>query len=303
MATIIFLAVIIVIGFIALFYFLNRKFQELKSDSSLNILSQNLSQSMQGLQQRMDRSAEVMSRVARELGAMQEIGRDMKKLQDIFRSPKLRGNIGEQILKDLLEQVLPRGVFKLQHRFREGQVVDAIIKMSHGLVPIDSKFPTEGFDKRMIKKHIDNISKKYILPQEGTVDFAIMYIPSEAIYYEILVKHQDVLEYGYQRKVFMVAPNNFYYFLKILMIGLEGAKIEEASRRILQGLQAIQQESLKLGDELNVLLRHIANAKSSGERVSSRFLQLSSKIDHVQLLKNTDLKNTDLKDSDSKLID
>lgn len=271
MQSAIFLIIIIILGLIALFYFFNKKFQELKKDSVLSDFSKNMSEMMRG--------------VAKELGSMQEIGRDMKKLQDLFRSPKLRGNIGEQILRDLLEQVLPRQAFKLQHQFRQGHIVDAIIKTSQGIVPIDSKFPVNA-DKRQIRFHIDSISKKYILPHEGTVDFAIMYVPSENAYYELVIKNPDLLQYGYDKKVYFVSPNTFYYFLKIIMIGLEGAKIEQASRKILSGIKAIEQESNKFGDELGVLLRHITNAKSSSERVDSRFQQLASKIDNVQMLQD-----------------
>lgn len=281
----IFLIAIIIIGFIALLYLFNKKFQELKKDSSLNILSQNV----QAMHQRLDKSAEAIGNVARELGAMQEIGRDMKKLQDLFQSPKLRGNIGEQILRNLLEQILPKQAFKLQHQFRQGQIVDAIIKTSQGIVPIDSKFPIIGeFDQRQIKKHIDDIARKYILPQEGTVDFAVMYVPSESIYYELIIKHPDLLQHSYDKKVYFVSPNNFYYFLKIIMIGLEGAKIEEVSRKILAGIKAVEHEANKFGDELGVLLRHISNTKSASERVDSRFQQLSSKIDNIQMLQSPD---------------
>jgi len=156
-------------------------------------------------------------------------------------------------------------------------------------VPIDSKFPASA-DKRQVKLHINNIANKYILPQEGTVDFAVMYVPSESTYYEMIIKQPDLLQYGYDKKVYFVSPNNFYYFLKIIMIGLEGAKIEEASRKILAGIKAIQQEANKFDQELSVLLRHINNTKLASERVDSRFQQLSSKIDNVQLLQNSNNK-------------
>jgi len=279
MSSIIFLIAVIVIGFLALFYFFNKKFQELKKDSALS---------------------SALREISREIGSMQEIGRDMKKLQDLFQSPKLRGNIGEQILKDLLEQILPKNTFKFQHQFRQGQIVDAIIKTSQGIVPIDSKFPVPArnashsdagggeFDKRQIKFHIDSIARKYILPAEGTVDFAIMYVPSENTYYELVVKQPDLLQYGYDKRVYFVSPNNFYYFLKIIMVGLEGAKIEEASRKILAGIKAIEHEANRFDQELSVLLRHINNTKSASERVDSRFQQLASKIDNVQMLQGSD---------------
>src|SRR5206468_9986502 len=135
-------------------------------------------------------------------GQMNEIGRNMRELQEFLKSPKLRGNIGEQVLKDLISQIFPKNSFYLQHQFKSGDKVDAAIKTDAGILPIDSKFPMENFQKfnksqtdeekvhyqkefaRDVKKHIDAISKKYILPEEGTMDFALMYVPSESVYYE-----------------------------------------------------------------------------------------------------------------------
>ncbi len=245
--------------------------------------------------------------MAQELGRVQEIGHAMRDFQDFLKSPKLRGNIGEQILRDLLEQMLPKSNFSLQYQFQEGQIVDAIVKTKQGIIPIDSKFPIEILRRmskvkkeekeklerefvREIKKHIDVISKKYILPQEGTVDFALMYVPSEPVYYEITLNQPELLDYGYNKKVYFVSPNSFYYFLKIIMIGLEGAKIEEASKKILEGLKAIQKESVKFGEELNVLTSHVERARGASERVQSRYGRLSGKIDGLNLLETPETK-------------
>lgn len=238
-------------------------------------------------------------KINQELGRIREIGHMMKDFQDFFKSPKLRGNIGERILQDLLEEVLPKNNFKIQYKFREGQIVDAIIKTNQGIIPIDSKFPMESFRRmissnndelatreflRDIKKHIDSISKKYILPQEGTVDFAMMYVPSESVYYEIVVNQPDLVDYAAHKKIYIISPNNFYYFLKTVMLGLQGAKIEEASKRIFEGLKGIKEESIRMEEELNVLISHINHAKSASERVSSRLLKLSGKIDRLSFL-------------------
>ena len=290
---------ILVAGFFFLFHLLNKGIEKklsvftesLKGDQSLTILSQNI----EGLRSRVDKTSEVMGAVARELGSMQEIGRDMKKLQDFFKTPKLRGNIGEQVLKDLLEQILPTDVLRFQHKFQDGQMVDAVVKTSQGIVPIDSKFPLTSFKERDIKKHINDIARKYILPGEGTVDFAVMYVPSETIYYELLTKYQGLLELGYSKKVYIVSPNNFYYFLKVIMIGLEGGKIEEASRFILRGLKSIEQESRKLEEEFSVMNRHIGNAKNASDRTLSQFQRLQSKIDNVSTHK---LENNNSIESD-----
>jgi len=239
------------------------------------------------------------SKMAYELGKVQEVGHNIKEFQEFLRSPKLRGNIGEQILRDLLEQMLPKENFSLQYQFQEGQIVDAIVKTNQGIIPIDSKFPMENFRlmqkskdnaekdiakrnfTRDIKKHINDISKKYILPSEGTVDFALMYVPSEPIYYEITLNQPEILDYGYEKKVYFVSPNSFYYFLKIIMVGLEGAKIEQGAKRILNGMKAVQQESLKFEEELSVLTSHINHAKTSSDRTQNRFERLSGKIERL----------------------
>jgi len=266
------LFILVLIGLFLLFWLVNKKFASLNHPSSeLNQFSQNISASL--------------NQVAREIGVMQEIGRDMKRLQDFFKTPKLRGNIGEQILKDLLEQALPGNLLKFQHRFRSGSIVDALIKTNQGLIPIDSKFPLENFSGRDIRKHIKDISDKYILPQEGTVDFAVMYIPSENIYYQLLTNNSELLEFGYNNKVYIVSPNNFYYFLKVIMLGLEGAKIEETSRQVLMGFRAVEQEAKKLDQELSVLNRHLSNAKSSGERTDTQLGKLKKEIKDVAAIK------------------
>lgn len=290
---IIFLIVLAGVG-ISIF-FVRREIKELregrKDESALTLIKQDI----EVMRKRFE---DGYGQMAQELGRVQEIGHQMRDFQDFLKSPKLRGNIGEQVLRDLLEQVLPKGNFSLQYQFQEGQIVDAIIKTKQGLIPIDSKFPMESFKRlnqakeeekeqrsrefvRDIKKHIDDISKKYILPQEGTVDFALMYIPSEPVYYEITLNQSELLDYGYSKKVYFVSPNSFYYFLKIIMVGLQGVKIEEASKKILQGLKAIQQESMKFGEELNTLTSHIDHAKTTSERVQNRFGRLTGKIEDL----------------------
>jgi DNA recombination protein RmuC len=227
----------------------------------------------------------------------------MQSLQDFLRSPKLRGNIGEQVLKDLLEQYFSRQHFELQYKFSDGQIVDAILKTKEGIIPIDSKFPLENFRKlisaksedekskiaplfyRDVKRHVDSISKKYILPQEGTVDFAIMYIPSEAVYYEIISADENLDEYAREKNVYFVSPNSFYYFLKIIMMGMRGQQLQEEVKKIFQLLSAIQKDTQRLGEIISVLTTHINNAKNAIDKVNNEFFKLSSRIDQTKFLK------------------
>lgn len=272
-------------------------------DKNTETLQRQLSEANKTLNERLDNAARIIGMVSKELGQMSEMGKQMKDLHEFLRSPKLRGNIGEQVLRDLLEQILPKEHFSLQYSFKEGQTVDAIIKTDRGLIPIDSKFPMENFRKIMkaenenekekamkefikdVKKHVDDISKKYILPQEGTVDFAVMYIPSEPVYYEIAMHESDINSYAYSKKVLFVSPNSFYYFLRIIMMGLQEKRIAEGAKRILETLEAIRHESGKFGEDLGVLSGHITRAKNTMDLVTSKFQLLSGKIEQVRHLK------------------
>ncbi|MFN3301428.1 MAG: DNA recombination protein RmuC [Patescibacteria group bacterium] len=294
---------LIILGFVLLFLFINKKLNEFKKeqkdDQSLLIINQNI----QGLHERLDKAAQVISMVNKELGSMREIGHQMQSLQDFLKSPKLRGNIGEHVLQDLLEQYFSRQHFELQYKFRDGQIVDAILKTKEGIIPIDSKFPLENFRKllaakneeeknrlmsifyRDVKRHIDNISKKYILPQEGTVDFAIMYIPSESVYYEVIRSEENIDEYARQKNVYFVSPNSFYYFLRIIMMGMRGQQLQEEVKKIFQLLAAVQKDTERLGEIISVATTHVTNAKNAIDRVNNEFAKLSSKIDQTKLLK------------------
>lgn len=275
-------------------------------DKNRATLAEQLDRTHQAIGDRLDNAAKVISTVSKELGHVQEIGRTMKDFQDFLRSPKLRGNIGEQVLRDLLEQILPRENFRLQHRFQAGEVVDAAIVTDKGMIPIDAKFPMENFKRivqaesetekermtkdfaRDVKKHIDTISRKYILPQEGTVDFAVMYVPAEAIYYEIVMNNANLNTYAHDRKVLLVSPNSFYYFLRVIMLGLEGKRIEETSQRILEALSTIRNDSSKFRDSLGVLNTHLTHAKNSIDRVCTDYERLFVKIEDTSRLKAPD---------------
>jgi DNA recombination protein RmuC len=231
---------------------------------------------------------------------MAEIGRGMRELQEFLRSPKLRGAIGEQVLKELLRQTLPKQAFFLQHPFKSGVIVDAAIKTEAGLIPIDSKFPMENFKKMMaadseqerkkytrqfvsdVKKHITAISSKYILPEEGTIDYALMYIPSEAVYYEITVNLPELMDFAYERRVLPVSPSTFYAYLKAILMSFEGKKIEQKAKQILTAIKAIQKDYEKLGNNLSVLNRHLQNAYNQMHNVMGGFNLLGQKISSTQ---------------------
>lgn len=295
-----------IVNSVVLFLSLRKKEDNSADDQNLTMLNQNI-QGMQerldkvslGINERLDNAARVVGSVSKELGAMQEIGRNMQALQDFLKSPKLRGNIGEQVLQQMLDQYFPNKLYSMQYRFKEGQIVDAVIKTEEGFIPIDAKFPMENYKKMIqdeseehrikyqrefmkdVKKHVNDIAKKYILPDEGTVDFAVMYIPSESVYYEVIRNDTDLNLHGMDRKVLFVSPNSFYYFLRVIMMGMQGKKIAEATKEIMAAIHGLQKDAQRFSESLSVLNTHITHTKSAVERVNSDYAKLEGKIERV----------------------
>lgn len=305
-ATLLFLATAVII------YYINRrlgssetveimKLLQHNSQEDRRVLLESLQRNTNSLNERLDTAARVIGDVQKSVGEVGEIGRSMRDLQEFLRSPKLRGNIGEQILKELLGQMLPKSSFHLQYTFRSGEKVDAAIQTAGGIVPIDSKFPMENFramnkadnDKDMtlaknqfvsdVKKHIQSISKKYILPDEGTIDYALMYIPSEAVYYEI-VNNPKLFEYSGECRVLPVSPTTFYAYMKAILMSFEGQKIESQAKEILTILRSIQKDYSKVESNLGVLQKHLGNASNMMGSVLTEFSSLGQKISSTKRL-------------------
>lgn len=278
------------------------------SDKTSQITQKQLSETTRSLNERLDKAAQVISGVSKSVGEMTEIGRSMKELQEFLRAPKMRGQIGEAVLKDLLGQSLPKQNFHLQYAFKSGEIVDAALQLEKGIIPIDAKFPMENFRKMAktqdekerevvrklfisdVKKHIDAISSKYIRPQEGTLDFALMYIPAEPIYYEILTNSPELDEYAYRKRVRPVSPNTLYAYLRAIIMSLEGSKIEAQAGQILAALREIGDETEKFGTTLALLTKHIKNASATTDDVNTRFSRLSSRIATVKTIEEKTVK-------------
>lgn len=333
LTTIIFL---VAIGFLALIYFINKKVSELKKPqenevllewlktmqsslestnktinealkSSSNNMVKTLQENSRQLNERLDKAAAVIRDVGKEVGQMSEIGRNMRELQEFLKSPKLRGNIGEQVLKDLITQMFPKNSFHLQYQFKSGERVDAAIKTDAGILPIDSKFPMENFQKMIkaetekekdeakkelvkdIKRHIDAISKKYILPDEGTMDFALMYVPSETVFYE-LINIPEIIDYARKSRVYVVSPNTLYAHLQTILLSFEGRKIEAQSKQIFRLFRALQIDYDKIEESIGVLGKHINNASSQFNNVTGAFLKLGQKLQSVGNLEENVVK-------------
>jgi len=280
------------------------------SKEDRKILMDSLQKNTQSLNERLDAAAKVIGDVNKNVGEMSEIGRGMKDLQEFLQSPKLRGNVGEQVLKEILKQFLPKSSFHLQYSFKTGDKVDAAIQTSAGIIPVDSKFPMENFRKMLssenesekkiherrfvkdVKSHIDTISKKYILTEEGTIDYALMYIPSEAVYYEV-ANNQELFDFAQLKRVLPVSPTTFYAYIKAILMSFEGQKIEAKAREILSSLKAIQKDYSRVDESLNVLQKHLNNAYNMMSNVTTSFAHLGQKITNTQNLsvdKKTEVK-------------
>ncbi|MBI5621020.1 DNA recombination protein RmuC [Candidatus Gottesmanbacteria bacterium] len=307
----------VIVGFVVLFWLVKQEFGKLSGNKDTTALiewlramqssvqhtgtdvTKVLQENSKQLNERLDTATHVIGDLKKSLGEMSEVGRGIRSLQEFLQSPKLRGNIGEQVLTDMIGQTFPKNSFHLQYSFKSGVKVDAVLKTDAGLLCIDSKFPMENFNamhkgdteidrtraKREflsdIKKHVSDIAKKYILPEEGTMDFALMYIPSEGVYYEI-ANMNDLMEYARKLRVYPVSPNTLYAHLQVLLLSFQGKDLEQKSKQVFQLLRAIQKDYAKVEEGMGVLGRHINNAHNSMSSVSSSFGLMGQKLSQTQ---------------------
>lgn len=234
---------------------------------------------------------------------IQEIGKEVSSLKMILHAPKLRGNFGEYLLYNLLKDTLPPKNYQEQFQFSDGATVDAIIRLGKHIIPVDSKFPLESFERylsskdadgkkkaksefiKSVKARIDEISKKYIRPQESTFDFALMYIPSESVYYEILTKDSakgyELFDYAMKSRVIIVSPNTFYAYLLSIVYGLKGMKIEEQAESIIKKISGIQREFSNYKEELATLGKHLSNASAKFSEVNDKTKKIGDQIENL----------------------
>jgi DNA recombination protein RmuC len=255
--------------------------------------------------ERLDNTTRVVGEVQRGLGELREatakvyeVGRDVASLHDILKAPKLRGGLGELLLADLLAQVLPPAHFTIQHAFRSGERVDAVVRLGDGLVPVDAKFPLEDFrrliqapddDERArihkaftarVRKHVDDIAAKYILPDEGTYDFALMYIPAENVYYEAVIRDDErgLASYALERKVIPVSPNSFYAYLQAIVLGLKGLRIESRAQEVIGQLARLTGDLGRMREDFRLLGKHLTNAAQTYQAADRRLERVEGKL-------------------------
>jgi DNA recombination protein RmuC len=261
-------------------------------------------QSQTAMRDEIKNSREMLERIQKQLGEVQLAGQQMSQtaqtLETILGGAKSRGTLGEVTLERLLEDALPKESYRRQYRFSSGEAADFVIFLRDKMLPIDSKFPLEAF-RRMsepasgpgvtqapgqsdearrafvtaVKGHADAIAKKYIVPNEGTLSIALMFVPSENVYYELLMtsdaKSLPLDEYCRSKNVIAVSPNTLYAHLQVILMGLQGLQIEENAKRLHANLSGLQKQMDDFSDAFGRLGTHLKNAQQSYSEADKRF--------------------------------
>jgi len=288
-------------------------------------VNQQLQNSSGQIGQRLDSAAKVIGEVRENIGKLSkaseqiyEVGKNIATLQEILQPPKLRGGLGEQFLGELLSQILPPEFFTLQYQFSSGERVDAAVRVGEKLVPIDSKFPLDNFRRiieckteeerktfqkvfyKDVKKHIDDIASKYIVPKEGTYDFALLYIPAENVYYETITKDESfgeekgILNYALNKKVIPVSPNSFYAYLQVIILGLKGLKIEEHAKEIQTLLVGLGKDLKDFQEDFRLVGRHINDARNRFDEARTRLEKFSFRLEQIESQPSLELQTNQI---------
>jgi DNA recombination protein RmuC len=258
------------------------------------------------LDRRLESTSKTAGEIHRQLG---ELGRaneeilaranDLKRLEQALRPPKARGGFGELLLANLLRDRLPPDAYELQYGFRSGERVDAVIKVDR-LVPVDAKFPLDNFERlaeaeseehrvlaekafaRDLKIHVDAIADKYIRPDEGTYDFALMYLPSEGVYYELVCgKTGALLSYAHEKRIFPVSPTTFTSQLQVIALGLKGMQIEQRAHEVMAYCAQLENDFGRFRDDFQVVGKHLGHAQSKYSEAERRLDRFEGKLDRA----------------------
>ncbi|MEK7654001.1 MAG: DNA recombination protein RmuC [Patescibacteria group bacterium] len=318
------IVVAMLLGFIVLYAALKPK--EKAPDQSMSmlqnqiheigrVLDTRLSESNRVMQSQSGASAKLFGDVNAKLAVVEETSRQtlamneqIKKLQDTLTNPKQRGILGEYFLETVLKNVLSPGDFQMQYAFKDGVIVDAAVFVDKLVIPIDSKFSLENYNRFAaateplerkkyeqafrddLKNRIDETSK-YVKPQEGTMDFAFMFIPSEAIYYDLLInkvgslaENKDLIIYAFQKRVIIVSPTSFLAYLQTVKQGLRNQKISEQAKDIIKQVDSLRKHLItyedyfgKIGKNLDTTVNMYNHANKEFGKIDKDFLKITDK--------------------------
>lgn len=240
---------------------------------------------------------EAFDSISRRLERIEDMAGKVDSLSRIFTLPHLRGAAGETMLETLLHNWLPPGSYSMQYKFSNGTRVDAVIKLGKFLVPVDSKFPLESLSafidsaekglsaqvKRVFYKHCEDIASRYILPEEGTMQFALMYIPSEKIYYRVFIADDgEFMRELLKRGVLPVSPSNIFTYLQTVAYGLRGLNFNSRQKEIMDRLHRLREDFNKLKRQYDVGTTHLKNLQRVWDDSSVRLTAMESAIEKME---------------------
>jgi DNA recombination protein RmuC len=263
-------------------------------DRRLDGLDGRLLSSQQSAGQAATQIVERLTRLDGTAEQMLQRAGELARLEHVLRPPKARGGFGELLLENLLRDRLPPSAYEMQYTFTSGERVDAVIRVDR-LIPIDSKFPLDNFERllnaeedaertlhekafaRDLKGHIEAIAAKYIKPAEGTYDFAFMYLPVEAIYYELVCgKTGALLAHAHDRRVFPVSPTTFTAYLQVIAFGLKGMEFEQNAHEVMSYLADLRKDLSRFRDDFETVGKHLGNAQA-------RYLDAGKRLDRFDV--------------------
>ena len=317
--TIIILVLIIAVLVTSVFLLLRRKPE--KDSNSLLMLSQQmnhisqvldskLSESNKNLQQQFSQSANIIRNVTEKLTRLDETNKQvvgfadqLRTLQDILKNPKQRGILGEYYLETVLKNVLPPSSFQMQYAFSNGEIVDAVVFVDKRIIPIDSKFSLENYNRMLeardtsekkrlealfindLKLRIEETSK-YVRPEEKTMDFAFMFIPSEAVYYDLLINKvgaiaedtNNLIYYAGKKKVVIVSPTSFLAYLQTVLQGLRNQKISEQATQIIKEVERLGKHLFVYSEHMKRLGQHLDTTVSSYNKAGKELEKIDKDV-------------------------
>ena len=262
------------------------------------------------MQSQFGESAKIIRNVTERLTKLDETNRQvvnfadqLKNLQDILKNPKQRGILGEYYLETVLKNVLPPGSYQMQYAFSDGVIVDAVVFVDKRIIPIDSKFSLENYNRILeardvtekkryeqafvadLKIRIDETSK-YVKPEENTMDFAFMFIPSEAVYYDLLINKvgavaddtRNLINYAGQKRVIVVSPTSFLAYLQTVLQGLKNQKISEQTQDIIKQVENLHKHLLSYDDFVNKIGKGLSQTVGAYNSAQKEFKKIDKDV-------------------------
>jgi DNA recombination protein RmuC len=260
------------------------------------------SQAQQAVAAELKNSQEVLGRVGKQLTEIQQAGRELNQatqtLQTVLSGARTRGSLGEVALESLLADALPRSAYETQFRFSTGAIVDAVIRTGEKVIPIDSKFPLESYRRlvetgeearkeffQAVRKHAESIAEKYILQNEGTLDVALMFVPSEGVFYELLMTSDTKLgrldDYCRARGIIPVSPNTLHAYLSAILMGLKGLQVAENAKHLLASLAGLQSQLESFAKIYDTLGGHLRHAQQSYDEADSKLDRARASLEQM----------------------